>query len=58
MQVIAENLKIGLKFGKQSFAEAIHDLIEELEAAQAYLKTNGSATMTEVSIFFIVFNFN
>lgn len=46
---VALNLKKSLNFGKDSFEEAINDLIEELEAAQSYLQVNGSKTMTEIA---------
>lgn len=47
--VIAQKLKESLKFGKESFEDAINTLIDELEAAEIYLKYQGPTTMTAIA---------
>lgn len=45
---MAQSLKESLKFGKDSFEDAIEGLIEELEGAQKYLNESGPEKMREV----------
>ncbi|KAK5641503.1 hypothetical protein RI129_010050 [Pyrocoelia pectoralis] len=47
--VIAQKLKESLKFGKESFEVAINTLIEELKAAEHYLRYQGPSTMTAIA---------
>lgn len=49
LKAIAKSLEIGLRFNKSSFAEAIEDLIREVQEAEVFLKTNGTEGLKKVS---------
>ncbi|KAF5290870.1 hypothetical protein FQR65_LT11509 [Abscondita terminalis] len=46
---VAQNLEVGLKFGKRSLKEAIDELIIELKSTEYYLNCNGSDAMNQIA---------